>query len=76
MIIPVRKKGDKKAIRNWTEATGALDENQAGFRLGRSTADATHIFVRIQEDVTVVRNLEEINIEKMEGREEKRWLYF
>ena len=27
-------------LRDGTEATGALDENQAGFRQGRSTADA------------------------------------
>ena len=43
------------------EATGALDENQAGFRQGRSTADATQIFIRIQEDVKVVGNMEEIS---------------
>ena len=45
-------------LRNWAEATGALDGNQAGFRQGRSTADATQNFVRIQEDVKVVRNTE------------------
>ena len=28
-------------LRNWAEAIGALDENQAGFRQGRSTAGAT-----------------------------------
>ena len=55
-------------LRNWAEATGALDENQADFRQGRSTADATQIFVRIQEDVKVVRNMEEIN----NGREERK----
>ena len=56
-------------LRNWAEATGALDENQAGFRQGRSTADATQIFVRIQEDVKVVRNIKEINIEREERKE-------
>ena len=35
-------------LRKWAEATGALDENQAGFRQRRLTADATQIFVRIQ----------------------------
>ena len=50
------------------EATEALDENQAGFRQGRSTADATQIFVRI-EDVKVVRNMEEINNEREERKE-------
>ena len=56
-------------LRNWAEATGALDENQAGFRQGRSTADATQIFVRIQEDVKVVRNMEEISNEREERKE-------
>ena len=28
-------------LRNWAEATRALDENQTGFRQRRSTADAT-----------------------------------
>ena len=27
-----------------------LDDNQAGFRKGRSTADATQIMMRLQED--------------------------
>ena len=56
-------------LRNWAEATGALDENQAGFRQGRSAADATQIFVRIQEDVKVVRNMEEISNERKERKE-------
>ena len=56
-------------LRNWAEATGALDENQAGFRQGRSTADATQIFVRIQEDVKVVRNMKEINNDREKRKE-------
>ena len=56
-------------LRNWAEATGALDENQAGFRQGRSTAGAMQIFVRIQEDVKVVRNMVEINNEREETKE-------
>ena len=56
-------------LRNWAEATGALDENQAGFRQGKSTADATQIFVRIQEDVKVVRNMKEINDNGEERKE-------
>ena len=56
-------------LRNWAEATRALDENQAGFRQGRSTADATQIFVRIQEDVKVVRNMEERNNDGEERKE-------
>ena len=58
-------------LQNWAEATGALDENQAGFRQERSTADATQIFVRIQEDVKVVRNMEDINNENNEREERK-----
>ena len=37
-------------LRIWAEALGLLDEEQAGFRKGRSTADVTQIMVRIQED--------------------------
>ena len=37
-------------VRIWAEALGLLDEEQAGFRKGRSTADVTQIMVRIQED--------------------------
>ena len=32
------------------KATDLLDDNQAGFRKGRSTADATQILMRLQED--------------------------
>ena len=56
-------------LRNWAEATGALDENQTGFRQERSTADAPQIFVKIQEDVKVVRNMEEISNEREERKE-------
>ena len=38
-------------IREWSEQLSLLDENQAGFRADRSTADATQIFVRINEDI-------------------------
>ena len=58
-------------LRNWAEATGALDENQTGFRQGRLTTDATQIFVRIQENGKVVRNMEEINNENNEREERK-----
>ena len=33
-----------------------LDENQAGFRKGHSTADATKIFICIQEDSILLQN--------------------
>ena len=34
-------------LRNWTEATGALDENRASFRQGRLMADATQIPIHL-----------------------------
>jgi hypothetical protein len=37
-------------VRRWAEKVGVLDDNQAGFRQGRSTADATQVMVRIQEE--------------------------
>ena len=42
-------------LRWWSEKLDLLDDNQCGFRSGRSTADATQIFTRIQEDVTDLR---------------------
>jgi len=38
-------------IRVWAAEINLLDENQAGFRKGRSTADATQIFILSQEDL-------------------------
>lgn len=38
-------------VRWWAERMNLLDDTQAGFRQGRSTADATQVMVRIQEDV-------------------------
>ena len=38
-------------LRLWAEHMDLLDDEQAGFRKGRSTADVTQIMVRIQEDV-------------------------
>ena len=38
-------------IRVWAGEINLLDENQAGFRKGRSTADATQIFILSQEDL-------------------------
>ena len=43
-------------IRIWAEEMKLLDENQAGFRKGRSTADATQIFIRIEEDSIMLKN--------------------
>ena len=37
-------------VRIWSEEMNLLDDEQAGFRKNRSTADATQVMVRIQED--------------------------
>ena len=37
-------------LRWWSEHLGLTDDNQNGFRPGRSTADATQIEIRIEED--------------------------
>lgn len=42
-------------LRIWAEKLNLLDDDQAGFRRGRSTADATQIMIRIQEDATDLR---------------------
>ena len=39
----------------WSEEMGLLDENQAGFRRGRSTADVVQIMGRLHEDATDYR---------------------
>ena len=38
-------------LRYWAEAMNLMDDNQSGFRKGRSTADVTQVMYRIQEDV-------------------------
>ena len=40
-----------KRLGRWAERLGMLDENQSGFRTGRSTGDAAQILIRMQEDV-------------------------
>ncbi|KAI8486755.1 hypothetical protein Bbelb_355030 [Branchiostoma belcheri] len=40
-----------KRLSWWAEWLGLLDDNQAGFRKGRSTADVVQMMVRMQEDV-------------------------
>ena len=42
-------------LRRWSEAMGLTDENQCGVRPGRSTADATQIMVRMEEDAEDLR---------------------
>ena len=46
-------------LRIWAEKLEILDDDQAGFRKERSTADATQVMVRIQEDVTDLRRRRE-----------------
>ena len=53
---------------------GLLDDNQAGFRQGRSTADATQVMVRIQEDVGDYQKRRGIHTETVERREELKHL--
>ena len=56
-------------LRDWTEKIGVLEENQKGFRRGRSTADAAQTFSRINEEmdnikrnrVSLERNREEMD---------------
>ena len=40
-----------KRLAWWAEWLGLLDDNQAGFRAGRSTADVVQMMVRMEEDV-------------------------
>ncbi|XP_075264195.1 uncharacterized protein LOC142356111 [Convolutriloba macropyga] len=46
-------------LRNWSEEIGVLGENQNGFRSGRSTADATQIAIRVEEETRRVLGREE-----------------
>ena len=39
-----------KRMRWWSEHLNLMDENQWGFREGRSTADVTQVIVRTKED--------------------------
>ena len=42
-------------LRIWVEKLNLLDDNQSGFRKDRSTADATQIMIRIQEETDDLR---------------------
>ena len=44
-----------KRLGVWAESMGILDDNQAGFRRGRSTADVVQVMVRLEEDVEDLR---------------------
>ena len=40
-----------KRVGVWAETLGQLDETQAGFRKGRSTADMVQVLIRMEEDI-------------------------
>ena len=42
-------------LRDWIEKIGVLEENQQGFRRGRSTADAAQIFIRRNEEMDNIK---------------------
>ena len=44
-----------KRLEVWAEKVGFIDDNQAGFRRGRSTADVVQVMVRLEEDVEDLR---------------------
>ena len=54
-------------LRDWTEKIGVLEENQQGFRRGRSTADAAQIFIRINEEMDNIKR----NRVSLEGNREE-----
>ena len=47
-----------------------MDENQAGFREGRSTADATQMLMRIQEDVADYKKMRMLQPQRAMTEEE------
>ena len=51
-----------KRVSLWAECLGLLDDNQAGFRAGRSTADVVQMMVRMEEDVEdCMRRVNDVN---------------
>ena len=62
-----------KRLSEWAEGLGLLDDNQAGFRSGRSTADVVQMMVRMQEDVEdCMRRVDEVN----ESSQVKQFYWF
>ena len=55
----------------WAEHLNLLDENQAGFRKGRSTADVVQMMVRMEEDVVDCKR--RVNVQANEVDEEREW---
>ncbi len=56
-------------IRLWAEKLNLFDDDQSGFRKDRSTADATQVMVRIQEDTADLRRRKEARGEVIEDGE-------
>ena len=55
-------------IRIWAEEMKLLDDDQSGFRKGRSTADVTQMMFKIQEDTTdLIKRARASGIEIDEG---------
>ena len=46
-------------LRWWAEYLQLLDDNQKGFRQGRSTADATQIMAKMQKDMVDIKKRED-----------------
>ena len=56
-----------KRLRWWSEHMNLTDDNQNGFRPGRSTTDATQVIIRIEEDTQDLRKRR-----RKKGEEEER----
>ena len=56
-------------LRSWTEKLHQVGKNQNGFRPGRSTANATQVFVRIQEDMEDLRKRRRLEGQKEESED-------
>ena len=61
--------------RVWAEEMNPLDENQAGFKKDRSTADATQSFIRIQEDSMILQNALDEQSQPRDNSEQPKHIY-
>ena len=60
-----------KRLGKWAERLGLMDDNQSGFRTGRSTGDAAQVLIRMQEDVDDYRR--RLGDRYEEVRQSDRW---
>ena len=58
-----------KRLSWWAEHLELLDENQAGFKKGKSTDDVVQIMVKMQKDMDACRKRKYVNEERMEDDE-------